>query len=275
MALWSSGVTWSSGQLWGPAAPPSGLIANNKKNKHTTMKRDNYYPRLLSARPEWHANFAAKLIIYGPTLGLTTTQVDNGVADNRVLAYGLGDWLTNVRDQGTSSTSAIKDLQSGTGADPFAFPAYNLPTPPTLPVGITAVLPGALDRTFKLVQVIKGLPGYTETIGLAMGIVGSVAPPPPPGTSSPRIKVTAIQGEDQQIAQLKFFKDGHEGIWAETRRNGGAWEFLQNSSKSPILDARPLLVPGQAEVREYRARFWDEGVPNGDWCDVAKVTISP
>lgn len=275
MALWSSGVMWSSGQIWGPSATPTGLYANKKKNKHTTMKRDNYYPRLLSARPEWHANFAAKLIIYGPALGLTTEQVDNGVADNRVLAYGLGDWLTNIREQGLASTSSLKDLKSGTGLDPFAFPAYNVPMPPTLPVGITAVLPGALDHTFKLVQVIKGLPGYTETIGLAMGIVGSVTPTPPPGSSIPRIKVTAIQGEDQQIAQLKFIKDGHEGIWAETRRNGGAWEFLQNSSKSPILDARPLLVAGQAEIREYRARFWDKGVPNGDWCDVAKVTVGP
>lgn len=275
MALWSSGVMWSvAGQFWGPSAVPSGPLPNNK-NKHTTMKRDNYYPRVLAERPEWHANFAAKLIIYGPTLGLTTGQVDNGVADNRVLAYGLGDWLTNIREQGTSSTSSLKDLRSGTGLDPFVFPAYNVPTAPTLPVGITSVLPGALDRTFKLVQVIKGLPGYTETIGLAMGIVGSEAPAPPPGSSTPRITVKAVQGEDQQIAQIKFFKDGHEGILAEVRRNGGAWEYPRNSSKSPILDERPLLVAGQAEVREVRARFWDDGEPNGDWCDVAKVTISP
>ena len=83
------------------------------------------------------------------------------------------------------------------------------------------------------------------------------------------------QGDDQQIAQLKFFKDGHTGIYAEVRINGGAWLFLANSDQSPILDDRPLLVPGQAEMREYRARFWDNGKPNGDWCDVAKVTISP
>ena len=43
----------------------------------------------------------------------------------------------------------------------------------------------------------------------------------------------------------------------------------------PYTDARPLLVPGQAEVREYRARFYDDNVPNGAWCDVARITVSP
>ena len=47
------------------------------------------------------------------------------------------------------------------------------------------------------------------------------------------------------------------------------------SNKSPFIDDRPLLVPGQAEVREIRARFFDDGVPSSGWCDVAKVTISP
>ena len=30
-----------------------------------------------------------------------------------------------------------------------------------------------------------------------------------------------------------------------------------------------------AEVREYRAMFWDQGQPNGDWCAVEKITVSP
>jgi hypothetical protein len=28
-------------------------------------------------------------------------------------------------------------------------------------------------------------------------------------------------------------------------------------------------------VREYRMRFWNKGTANGDWTDVAKVTVSP
>ena len=58
-------------------------------------------------------------------------------------------------------------------------------------------------------------------------------------------------------------------------RGGRGVEFLAIQTKSPCTDVRPLLVAGQAEVREFRARFWDDGQPNGDWCDVAKVTVSP
>ena len=101
------------------------------------------------------------------------------------------------------------------------------------------------------------------------------APPPPGEAQPPRIKVTVIQGLGFQNAEIKFYKDGHTGVWAESRRAGGEWEFLTTSDKSPILDDRPLLVAGQAEIREYRCRFWDNGKPNGAWSDVAKVTVSP
>jgi hypothetical protein len=240
------------------------------------MKREKFYPNRVAERPEWHAQLAAKLPIYGPTLGLTPAQINNGVADNLTLAYGYGDWKTNLYEIGPAGTASLDLLASGTGSDPFVFPTYTAPAPPTLPAGITAVLPGALDRTFLLVQEMKAKPAYTLPMGLDMGIVGSETPPPPPGDPvPPRIKVSVIQGANSEIARMKFFKDGHTGIHAEVRVNGGAWLLLTSSDESPILDERPLLVPGQAEVREYRARFWDAGKPNGPWCDVVKVTVGP
>lgn len=276
MALWSSGLTYNSSIPWGPTEAPSGSQVQNKPKKHTQMKKNQYYPRRAAQRPEWHNNFAAKLLIHGQTLQLTAAEINNAVADNLTLGYGLGDWKTNLYDAGPAGTAALGDLESGTGGAPFVFPTYSAPTPPTLPVGAGPVLPGALDRTFLLVQELKAKKTYTLPIGLDLGIVGSEAPPPPPGEAPPpRIKVTVIQGEGHQNGQIKFFKDGHTGVWVETRRGNGAWEFLTTSDKSPIIDDRPLLVAGQAEVREYRARFWDQGKPNGAWCDVAKITVGP
>ena len=62
----------------------------------------------------------------------------------------------------------------------------------------------------------------------------------------------------------------HEAVFVESRRGGPSapWEFLGIDSESPYEDARPLLVAGQPEIREYRMRFWDKGTPNGDWTDV-------
>ena len=37
----------------------------------------------------------------------------------------------------------------------------------------------------------------------------------------------------------------------------------------------PALVVGAPEVREYRFRFVDEDVPNGDYSDVVKTTTVP
>jgi hypothetical protein len=47
------------------------------------------------------------------------------------------------------------------------------------------------------------------------------------------------------------------------------------STRRPRIDNRGLLVAGVAEVREYRARFWDNGEPTSDWCNVAQVTVGP
>lgn len=274
MAQWNSGATWSSGQLWGPAAVPGVPFNENTKNQRTKMKRQPYFPRLIADQAEWHGNLATKLPGYAALLSLSAAEVDSTVADNLILAYALGEWIVSVREFAPSCTSSLETLSSGTGSVNYAFPTHQVPEPPTLPNGITGVKPGALDRTFKLAQLVKARAGYTEAIGLDLGIVGSVAPEPP-ASATPRIKVVEELGDDCHCAKVSFYKDGHQGIILETRRGGGAWEPLGIITKSPYMDERELLVPTQAEVREYRARFWDDGKGTSDWCDVARVTISP
>lgn len=276
MALWNSGATWSSGQLWGPSAPAGPTFENTQKHQ-PKMKRQPYYPKNLGDQPEWHTNFATKLPGYAAALTLSQAEEDAGVADNLTLAYGLGGWIVAVREHSTACTRSLETLAMGTGSTNFVFPTPQLPPPPTLPGGITGVKPGALQRTFDLVQTIKRKPGYTEEMGLDLGIVGPEAPPPPPEGDAPvpRLTMAAIPGDHHEIARGKFYKDGHEYILVECRRNGGAWESLGLFNKSPFYDERPLLVAGQAEVREYRARFFDDGQNSSGWCNVAIVTVGP
>ena len=274
MALWSSGVTWSSGTLWGPAAPPPPVPAYTHPPTHRkTMPRYYFYPRVVAEQPAWHFNYADQLADLGVGIGLALADVTASVNDSRHLGYALGAWLNSVRNCGPSATSQVEVLKYGTGTDPFVLPTF---TPPPPPAGLTAVLPGALARIFKFVKMIKGAPGYTEAIGLLLGVVGSESPPPAPGSNQPpRITLALNQTPTLQEVLVKFIKDGHEGIWLESRRGTGTWEMLNICTKSPYTDSRPLLNPTQAEIREYRAMFWDAGQPNGDWCDVAKITVSP
>ena len=235
------------------------------------MKRQHYYPRLHSARPEWHQHFADRLPDYAAALTLETGDVNQAVADNEVLAYGLGLWLTNVRDFAPACTAALKVLADGPGAGAFVFPAYAAPTPPTIPVG-TTVSPGALQRTFKLVQTIKSRPGYTEAIGIDLGIVGEEDTAE---FTMPEFTTKLEQGATCQCVRLNFKKLGWYAVAIYSRRNGGDWVLLGIDSESPYLDERPLAVAGQPEVREYRMRFWEAGVEQGEWTAVQSVTVSP
>ena len=81
--------------------------------------------------------------------------------------------------------------------------------------------------------------------------------PIPPGTVERR------RGHDGDCSN-------HDGEW---RRHGGIIPGID--TEKPYTDDRPLLVPGQAEVREYRLRFWDKGVANGEWSESASVTVGP
>ena len=273
--LWSDGSLWSSGALWSPA-PPAGASRVNSILPTTTMRED-YYPTLISEQANWHLNFATKFPLYGAALGKSALQINNAVADNLTLAYGLGEWRTSVREYGPASTASLEVLKKGTGGDPFVFTTYTVPPPPTLPVGADPVLAGALVRTFGLIKGLKGEPSFTLAMGLDMGIVGGEAPPPPPPgeVPPPDITVTAISGTTNQNGRVKFVKNGHDYVIIECSINGAAYASLGMSNKSPFIDTRALLVAGQAEVREYRGRYFDNGAPSSGWSDVATVTVGP
>lgn len=110
-------------------------------------RRNDCYSSQVAERPEWHGNLAAKLLIYGPIMGLPPDQINNAVADNLYLAYGLAERIRIVREFGPASTAALVTLATGTGVEPFVFTPYNAPALPTLLVGAAPVLPGALNRT--------------------------------------------------------------------------------------------------------------------------------
>jgi len=131
---------------------------------------------------------------------------------------------------------------------------------------------GAVNRVFALVQVIKASPAYTEAIGLEMGIVGEE------DTTElliPTFRLVLENGTACQCVRNIFEKGDNDAVYLEGRRGTDPWGFLAIDTESPYLDDRPLLVPGQPEVREYRMRMYDDAQPTGDWSPVQKITVSP
>ena len=60
--------------------------------------------------------------------------------------------------------------------------------------------------------------------------------------------------------RIDFKKYGHDGIWIESRINGGNWPILAIDTVKPYLDERPLAPGNTHETREYRLRWWDTKV---------------
>ena len=237
------------------------------------MKRQDYYPSRIGDQVNWLANYAAKLPIYGTTLGLSAGEVTAGVNDAKWCNYVLGVWLTAVRAFSPSTTNAVDEVLTGKGNAAVVLPTF---AAPALPAGVSAALPGALTRIFTLVAKAKLSPNFTEAIGTDLGIIGAGVTPTP-GTASPRFLTELLQGTNgTQTVKITFYKHGHMGVYGESRRGpNGVWEFLAIDTESPYLDERPLAAAGAPEVREYRLRFWDNGAEVGDWSDVAKVTVAP
>lgn len=231
------------------------------------MTRQDYYPVAIHEQVLWLRHFADTLPQYIGVLAIEEERMRDGIADACWLAYVIGPWRTELRRIAPAGTSAIEDAQTGTGGDPMQLPVYQLPP---LPEGVVPRPPGALKRLFKLVFTIKVVKGYTEEIGRMLDIL----PKKDTGVHAvPTFKIKVLPGSPNQKVAIRSSKHDHDGAYIESRRGDGDWEKLAVSMKHLFEDERPLLVSGQPELRDYRLRFWDNGKPNGDWTDVATVTV--
>ena len=232
------------------------------------MKRQPYYPKAAAEQIGWLTNYALKVGAHATALDLDATTT---IADAKWLIYVMGVWLGNVRTYAQSATAYISIVQKGlTGGSTMPTPAFVNTTPPT---GTVPVGAGAENRIFKFVQNIKDAPLYTEAVGEDLGLIGA---PVTNGQPAPTFTLELGGGTTCQCVAVNFQKFTHEGVTIESRRGAEEnFSFLGNDTSRPFVDDRPLLVPGQPEVRAYRLRFWDKGEANGEWTDTGDITVGP
>ncbi len=232
------------------------------------MKRQDYYPSAIEEQVLWLRRFANSLPAYADVLRLGAAALADAIADALWVAYTLGPWRTGVRAFARAATSAMEAVQSGASTGAFVLPGFTVP-----PIGNVVPRPaGALKRIFGLVRGIKASPGYTEAIGRALGVLTITDDRV---HSAPSLEVSIQRGAVNEEALLKMEKWDAPALFVEGRRGGGGWEQLAITLNSSFTDRRPLLVPGQPEIREYRACFYADNVPAGEWSPVVTVTVSP
>jgi len=243
------------------------------------MKRKPYFPTQIAARPGWFNNLASELPKTTADLDLDPLVVDARVADALECSYACGSWLTWARGCGEAATAAVQTVFFGQSEGVYHLPVFTPPgrdaadadaTPPT--PATVPVPAGALKRIQDYVAIIKRSPKYTEAIGHQLGIIGEED-----GVvkDMPEFTLKVERGAGWECTRVNFKKFGHQAVLVMCRRGGGGWETLAVDFSSPYLDARPLLVADQPEVRESRLQFWDDDAPSGPFTPVQSVTLNP
>jgi hypothetical protein len=149
---------------------------------------------------------------------------------------------------------------------PLHTPLPETPVPHTAPVVLPGAMAAIVARFRQRAERAKAHPAYTPAIGEDLRIV---APIEVPGPVKPALRAVP---ETAFAVRLTFAMSGRDQLEIFSRRGGGGWEMITVDTNSPYVDGRAPLVPGQPEVREYRARFRDNDLPVGEWSDVIAAT---
>ena len=227
------------------------------------MPTANFYPERDGDQLDWLQNLRTKIFAYVTPLGITAPELAATQAVLDFLIFVKGMWQPAWIAYAESATAYRDQVERGEAT----LGVIGLPPYPTLS-GPAPVAPGALTRTFERIARWKTAPGCTPPIMDDLRIKGTMPQPSAnPPVLSPDVQPDAVF--------LNFFKHGHLGIYIESRRQGEeAWADLGICVRRPFRDTRPVRVPGQAEWREYRARYWNNE-PVGDWSSVVRVTVEP
>lgn len=233
------------------------------------MKRQDYYPGTLPEQLLWLLNFANQLPQYATVLQLTAAELEDAVADARWVAYVIGPWRNAIRVHSASATKALELAQTGKGAGPLELPGF---TAPLLPENVVPRPAGALKRVFRRVLLIKNHRACTPAIrsALRLDTIADSRNHPVP-TFTLELRHTG----EHETAVGKVRKWGHRSYTVQSRRAGEDWTTLGFYVRPTFTDKRPLLVPGQPELRDYRVAYIRKDDSLSAWSAEQTLTLSP
>lgn len=215
----------------------------------------------------WLNNFKTKLPNYYGTLALDADDSGSIQQDLTCMIWLLTDYAPHLR-RSLAAAVEFKNLMKD-GEASAKLPEILPGTNPPASFGGLVPKPGIMTRLRKAVQNIKTRQGYTDAIGEDLDIVTHESDS---GPEAPTLALTSFQAGSVTI---NWNKSGWTGIKMQSRSQGGAWTDLVMNLHSPFVDSRLLAVPGQAEVREYRASYLDGDTVHGIWSQTLAVTVLP
>ena len=225
------------------------------------MPKSYYLPATDDGKDLWLANFAAKLPSYQSALGLTLPDLTSVASD---AAYY--HWLLNSQAQVAAYAqqwTAYKNAgRNGNGASLGAAPVT-----PSLNLPPTAVAPNIFGRTTALVARLKTAPGYADSIGQALQIVGADQTV---DLTSLKPVLTATLNAGQ--ITVGWTKQGMDAVEIFVDRGAG-FVFLAVDTVPNYTDTQPL-PPAQSALWKYKAIYHQGDERVGQWSDVVSIPVA-
>ena len=226
------------------------------------MKRTNYWPDNDADCVLFLQNIATKMANYVTALAITGP--DQSFIN---LAAALAQSVVMYQDQAkkfSKDWSAMKKtVFSGNPADPLpAWPKWN--GPDTAPIGLAS---GIERRVRVIVRRWKAAPGYTQAIGLDLGIVGEEINIDP-AIAQPDLSVRMNGGRPE----IDWNKQHMEALELEVDRGAGP-QLLTIVTSGSTVDEHPLPGPGQSAVWTYRAIYRLNNQRVGLWSDPVQIAV--
>ena len=226
------------------------------------MPKSYYLPADEPGKGAWLNNLSAKLPTYSAALGLTAADTASVTADALFFTYCLNS-VGQVAAYSQQWTAYKNSARNGTGASLGAAPAA-----PSLGVAPAAVAPNIFGRATALVARIKVAPGYTDSIGQALQIIGADQTV---DVNSMKPIITAQLDAGQ--VDIGWTKQGMDGIELQVDRGTG-FVFLAIDTIPGYTDTAPMPAAGQSALWKYKAIYRQGDDRVGQWSDVVSIPVA-
>jgi len=228
------------------------------------MPKSYYLPSDDAGKAAWLNNLAGKLPTYQAALGLLPADVTGAAADAAFFTYALNA-QTQVAAYAQQWTAYKNAARNGSdlalGLAPVA-PVFTAPP--------AAVAPGIIGRATALVARIKVAPGYTDSIGQALQLIGADQIVDV-NTLKPVLDVELDAGQ-VDISWLKQGMDGLE-LWVD-RGDGKGFGFLAIDTIPNYTDTAAMPAAGQSALWKYKGIYLQADQRVGQWSDIVSIPVA-
>lgn len=223
-----------------------------------------WYPSSFAARIPWHANLNVNAQATGTTYNLSAgdkTDIGNDATNVSLVV----NFKEAVEAYAQAVTEWAEIILEGTVGAPMPL----APTAPTFPSFGIGSKPAIEGRTRIYAGIVRADADYTAQVGENYGIVAPVGPP------AGDVAIRSAQALSASQVSVTVLKAGFATVALDSRRGGGAWEQLLIMTSATHTDARPPVVAGQPEQREYRCQAYENNQRTGPVSPVVSVVTVP